>query len=97
MAGLYNAFINGEMGTRLTGGDPRSGRNSNYNYAGATPSTREGASSTSQLHAQEINPTIMKGNHSEHDLDGRTPEKYQNPEASLAAAEKDSASPFIGG
>lgn len=96
MAGLYNKFIDGKMGTKLTKGDSRSGRNQNYNYAGNTPGTRDGALSTSQLHAQEVNPTIMKADHSVHDLDGKTPEGYQNPETDLRATEDNSASPFIG-
>ena len=48
--------------------------------SGLTPENRPGASSESQLHAQGSKPTIMKGEHSVFDLDGATPEKYQNPE-----------------
>lgn len=40
---------------------------------GATPEIREGALDTSQLHAQEIDPTIMKAEHSVHDLNGKVP------------------------
>lgn len=43
---------------------------------GDTPALRQGALSTSQLHAQETNPTIMKAEHSVFDLDGKTQEKY---------------------
>jgi len=43
---------------------------------GVTPELRKGALTTSQLHAQETNPTIMKADHSVHDLDGKTQSKY---------------------
>lgn len=46
---------------------------SNLGLKGATPGKRAGALETSQLHAQEINPTIMKAEHSVHDLDGKVP------------------------
>jgi len=55
---------------------------SSLGLKGATPATRPGANPGSQLHAQEINPTIMKADHSVHDLDGATPGKYlDNPPA----------------
>ena len=47
--------------------------NSRLGLKGATPEKREGALDTSQLHAQEVNPTIMKAGHSVHDLDGKVP------------------------
>lgn len=34
MAGLFNAFLNGEMGTKLIGSAPRAGRPQNYDYKG---------------------------------------------------------------
>lgn len=56
--------------------------NSIHGLKGATPATREGALTTSQLHAQESNPSIMKSEHSVYDLDGKTPSKYlDNPPA----------------
>lgn len=49
---------------------------------GTTPATREGALTTSQLHAQGAAPTTVQPDHSIHDLDGATPEKYlDNPPA----------------
>jgi hypothetical protein len=49
---------------------------------GSTPSTREGALSTSQVHAQGANPSKMKAEHSVYDLDGKTQPKYSdNPPA----------------
>lgn len=55
---------------------------SNLGLKGATPGTREGALPTSQLHAQGVAPTTVKGEHSIHDLDGATPDKYlDNPPA----------------
>ena len=47
---------------------------------GETPSTRDGAIPESQLHAQGVNPSKVKQEHSVHDLNGLTPGKYQNPE-----------------
>ena len=47
-----------------------------HSLKGLTPPTREGALNTSQLHAQGVNPTKMKPEHSIHDLDGSTPSKY---------------------
>lgn len=53
-----------------------------HGLKGATPATREGALSTSQLHAQGATPTTVKPEHSIHDLDGTTPDKYlDNPPA----------------
>tara|TARA_B100000902_G_C26743633_1_gene637347 strand:+ start:186 stop:380 length:195 start_codon:yes stop_codon:yes gene_type:complete len=43
---------------------------------GETPATREGALPTSEIHAQGVGPTSLKANHSVHDLDGKTPDKY---------------------
>ena len=40
----------------------------------------DGALKTSQLHAQGTNPAKVKAGASELDLDGKTPDKYQNPE-----------------
>lgn len=48
---------------------------SKHSLKGATPATREGALPGSQLHAQG-KPTVMKAEHSVHDLDGLTPSKY---------------------
>jgi len=48
---------------------------SNLGLKGSTPDTREGALSTSQIHAQGT-PAELKADHSVHDLDGKTPEKY---------------------
>jgi len=51
-----------------------------HGLKGSTPATREGALTTSQLHAQKINPTIMKAEHSIYDLDGANQPKYlDNP------------------
>ena len=51
----------------------------NLGLKGATPAKREGALNTSQLHAQEVDPTIMKAGHSVHDLDGKVPSSnYRN-------------------
>ena len=47
---------------------------------GKTPATREGALSTSQIHAQGAGAeysTLTK--HSIHDLDGKTPKSYEKP------------------
>lgn len=53
-----------------------------HGLKGSTPSTREGALSTSQLHAQGARPTNMKPEHSVYDLDGKTQDKYlDNPPA----------------
>lgn len=49
---------------------------SNLGLKGETPATREGALSTSQLHAQGTGPVNLKADHSLYDLDGKTPEKY---------------------
>lgn len=49
---------------------------SNLGLKGATPDTREGALKTSQIHAQGNAPAELKSDHSIHDLDGITPEKY---------------------
>jgi len=55
---------------------------SQFDLDGATPSTRPGANPGSQLHAQNVNPTTMKADHSIHDLNGDTPGKYlDNPPA----------------
>lgn len=55
-------------------------RGSIHGLKGTTPATRENALATSQLHAQEVNPTIMKAGHSVHDLDGANQPKYlDNP------------------
>ena len=49
---------------------------------GTTPNPREGALSTSQLHAQGAAPSKMKAEHSIYDLDGQTQDKYlDNPPA----------------
>ena len=40
---------------------------------GTQPEQRAGALPTSQLHAQGTGPTIMKAEHSVHDLDGGKP------------------------
>lgn len=49
---------------------------------GATPATRENALPSSQLHAQGAAPSTVKPDHSIHDLDGATPDKYlDNPPA----------------
>lgn len=56
--------------------------NSRLGLKGVTPETREGALTTSQLHAQGAAPTSVKPDHSIHDLDGATPDKYlDNPPA----------------
>ena len=48
-----------------------------HSLGGVTPPTREGAKKTSQLHAQGVDPNrTMKPDHSIHDLDGLTQEKY---------------------
>jgi hypothetical protein len=49
--------------------------NSNLGLKGATPDLRAGALNTSELHAQG-KPASLKADHSVHDLDGKTPEKY---------------------
>ena len=49
---------------------------SNLGLKGETPDPRAGALSTSQLHAQGNAPSSLKADHSVHDLDGLTPEKY---------------------
>lgn len=54
---------------------------------GETPAFRDGVDITSQLHAQEVNPTLMKSKHSNFDLDGLTPSKYQNPETEIDTAQ----------
>lgn len=55
---------------------------SSLGLKGATPGTRPGALSTSQLHAQGQAPTTVDADHSVHDLDGSTPDKYlDNPPA----------------
>lgn len=46
---------------------------SRFGLQGSTPEKRAGAKNTSQLHSQERNPSIMKANHSELDLDGQKP------------------------
>ena len=47
---------------------------SQHSLGGITPAVREGALTTSELHAQGIDPNkIMKPNHSVHDFDGLTP------------------------
>ena len=48
--------------------------------AGLTPEKRAGAIPESELHAQGAAPSKVKGEHSVFDLDGLTPDKYQNPE-----------------
>jgi len=54
---------------------------SNLGLKGNTPPLRDGALPTSQLHAQELNPTIMKADHSIHDYDGKRPDHaYKHPE-----------------
>jgi len=60
---------------------------SDLGFKGETPAYRKGVDNTSQLHAQEINPTVLKAKHSNFDLDGLTPTKYQNPEADLDKAQ----------
>jgi len=49
---------------------------SSFSLKGLTPSTREGALPTSQLHAQGETTSTIKPDHSVHDLDGLTPSKY---------------------
>ena len=49
--------------------------NSIHNFNGRDLDLRPGALSTSELHAQG-KPASLKSDHSVHDLDGRTPEKY---------------------
>lgn len=49
---------------------------SNLGLKGVTPELRKGALTTSQLHAQDTNPTVMKADHSVYDLDGKTQSKY---------------------
>ena len=51
-----------------------------HSLKGTTPETREGALNTTQLHAQGTNPAKVKAGASKLDLDGKTPEKYENPE-----------------
>ena len=46
---------------------------SKFDLNGRTPDLRAGALSTSQLHAQGVNPTTMKSTHSQRDLDGKLP------------------------
>lgn len=47
---------------------------------GKTPPTRNGALSTSQLHAQGAGADYsVLAKHSIHDLDGKTPNAYQKP------------------
>tara|TARA_A100001201_G_scaffold27427_2_gene30126 strand:+ start:8048 stop:8242 length:195 start_codon:yes stop_codon:yes gene_type:complete len=53
---------------------------SRHSLKGETPDIRDGALKTSQLHAQGTNPAKVKAGASELDLDGKTPDKYQNPE-----------------
>tara|TARA_B100000524_G_scaffold312503_1_gene189470 strand:- start:123 stop:320 length:198 start_codon:yes stop_codon:yes gene_type:complete len=53
---------------------------SSLGFSGLTPEERAGANIKSQLHAQGETPAQLKGEHSVFDLDGVTPEKYQNPE-----------------
>lgn len=50
-------------------------KDSNLGLKGITPDLRVGALSTSELHAQGV-PAELKSDHSIHDLDGKTPEKY---------------------
>jgi len=53
---------------------------SSLGLSGTTPEKIAGANIKSQLHAQGETPAQVKGEHSVFDLDGSTPEKYQNPE-----------------
>ena len=44
---------------------------------GVRPETREHSLPTSQLHAQNRNPSTMQPGHSIYDLDGKTPDKRE--------------------
>ena len=50
-------------------------KDSNLGLKGITPELRVGALTTSELHAQG-KPASLKADHSVHDLDGKTPDKY---------------------
>ncbi len=66
--GQLEAFENGKQGKE------------GLSLKGITPATREGAQTTSQIHAQGAGAdysTLAK--HSIHDLDGKTPNAYQKP------------------
>lgn len=53
--------------------------NSTLGLGGKAPATREGALPTSQIHYSTKSKT-QAADQSVFDLDGKTPESYQNPE-----------------
>ena len=58
----------------------QTGEYSKLDLNGREPARREGALSTSQLHAQGNNPTVVQAEASVYDLNGQTPSKYlDNP------------------